>query len=72
MISLFYKYLRLHRFQEWSIDNSAYELPVYTKIKYLLYLELSWQNKKLSLKIQKIFSRYEKTNKMSYQEIMIN
>jgi hypothetical protein len=40
------------------------------KSKYLLYLELSWKNKKLSLKISKIFSRHENTNKMSYQEII--
>jgi hypothetical protein len=44
---------------------------VYTKIKYLLYLELPWKNRKLSLKIPKIFSRHENANKMSYKEIII-
>jgi hypothetical protein len=43
---------------------------MYTKTKYLFYLELSWKNKKLSLKIPKIFSRNENTNKMSYHEII--
>jgi hypothetical protein len=44
---------------------------MYTKIKYLLYLELIWKNKRLSLKIPKIFSLHENINKMTYQEIII-
>jgi hypothetical protein len=44
---------------------------MYTKIKYLLYLELPWKNKKLSLKIAKIFSRHENKNTKSYQAIII-
>jgi hypothetical protein len=34
-------------------------------------MELPRKNKKLSLKIPKIFSRHENTNKMTYQEIII-
>jgi hypothetical protein len=44
---------------------------MYTKIKYLLYLELPWKSKKLSLKTPKKFYRHENTKKMSYQEIII-
>jgi hypothetical protein len=43
----------------------------YIKIKNLLYLELPWKNKKLILKIPKVFSRRKNTIKMSYQEIII-